>query len=207
MNVKYDMVIDFARPYKNHTILCSQNDHLSRVPHFVLRSNGKALDVSDVETYTVTAVKSDGSTSSESGTLDTDEDGNAINELTYTIPQDLTSSIGTCTCTITLNGTDGSVLQSFEFYIKNRNVLYKEDDSDSDDLSGFRDVLNRATEAIKKIEDLSSKSKLPNPYPLRFVIGTQTTTYDGSETVTVRLTSVAYLSEDMIKTAPVTWTS
>lgn len=207
MNVKYDMTIDFARPYKNHTILCSQNDHLSRIPHFILRSNGKELDVSDVETYTLTAVKDDGSTVTDSGTLDTDEDGNAISEITYTIPQALTSSIGTCTCAITLNGADGSVLQSFEFYIRNRNVLKLEDDDSSDDLSGFRDIINRADEAVKKIEVLSSKSRLPNPYPLRISVGSVTTTYDGSETKSIVFNSIAYLSEDQLDATPVTWTS
>lgn len=207
MNVKYDMVIDFARPYKNHTILCSQNDHLSRVPHFILRSNGKTLDVSDVETYTITAVKDNGSITTESGTLDTDDDGKQINELTYTIPQDLTSSIGTCACTITLNGTDGSILQSFEFYIKNRNVLKQEDDETDDDLAGFRDILNRATEAIEKIEALSNKSKLPNPYPLRIAVGDKTYSYDGNETISVSFTGIGYLSEDKLSATPVAWTA
>lgn len=204
-SVTYDMVVDFARPYKSHTILCSQNDHLSRIPHFILRSNGSALDVTDVETYTIKGVTTDGATVSDSGTLDTDDDGNKLNEITYKIPQALTSIIGTCTCSITLNGSDGSILQSFEFYIKNRNVLKQEDDdSDDDDLSGFRDILDRATEAINKIEVLSNKSKLPNPYPVRINVGANLYTYDGSETVSI---AVVGLSEDMLSATPVAWTS
>lgn len=200
------MVVDFVRPYKNHTLLVVQNDHLSRVCHFILRANGKALDVSDVTSYTLTAVKPDSTTAHESGVLDVDDDGTYINEITYTVPQALTDVIGTCTCTIALNGSDGSVLQSFEFYIRNRNELKQEDDDTEDDLAGFRDILNRATEAIEKIETLSNMSKLPNPYAFRITIGNKTYTYDGSETISVALTGVAYLSTDKKKTTAVTWT-
>lgn len=206
MNVKYDMVVDFVRPYKNHTLLVAQNDHLSRVCHFILRANGKALDVSDVESYTMTAVKPDTEPVHESGVLDVDEDGNNINEITYAVPQTLTDMIGTCVCTITLNGSDGSVLQSFEFYIRNRNELKQEDEDTEDDLSGFRDILNRATEAIDKIEALSNMSKLPNPYAFRLTVGDKVYTYDGSETISVTLTGVAYLSDEKKKATTVSWT-
>lgn len=203
--ITYDMVIDFARPYKTHTLLCSQDDHLSRVPHFILRANGKSLDVSDVETYTITAVKPDSTTSHESGVLDKDDEGNYINEITYAVPQDLTNVIGTCTCTVTLNGSDGSVLQSFEFYIKNRNELKDEDDDTEDDLAGFRDILDRATAAIEKIEQLSTKSKLPNPEALRLVLGDDTYSYDGDEAVLVTFTGIAYVGGDKIGVNTINW--
>lgn len=205
MNIAYDMVVDFSRPYKSHTLLVSQNDHLSRVCRFILRANGKALDVSDVTSYTLTAVKPDSTTAHESGTLDTDEDGNNINEITYSVPQALTDVIGTCTCTITLNGSDGSVLQSFEFYIRNRNELKQEDDDSEDDLAGFRDILDRAQEATEKIEALSNMSKLPNPYPLRGTLGGTSFSYDGSETTTITLTGVGFLSTEKVKATPISW--
>lgn len=207
MKIPYDMVVDFARPYKSHTIMCSQNDHLSRVAHFILRANNKPIDVTDVVSYTMTAVMPDSSTIHESGTLDTDDVGEQLNEITYSIPQSLTDTVGTCTCTITLRGEDNSVLQSFEFYIKNRNVLKQEDDDSEDDLAGFRDILNRATEAIEKIEVLSNKSRLPNPYALRLTVGEASYTYDGNETVSVTFTGLAYLSEDKKTATPITWTS
>lgn len=205
MKVVYDIVIDFARPSKTNEILVSQGDHLTRVPHFILRANGKELDVSDVSTYTITAVKADGSKEYESGTLDTDDDGNQINEITYEIPQALTDTTGTCTCAIALNGSDGSVLHSFEFYIRNRNELKQEDDSSEDDLAGFRDILDRAEEATEKIEALSNMSKLPNPYPLRGVLGNTQFSYDGSETVTIKLTGVAFLSDKKVKATQISW--
>lgn len=205
MDVRYEMVVDFARPYKNHTVLVVEGDHLSRTCHFTLRANGKNLDASDVTGYTLTAVKSDSSIVHDSGSLDTDEDGEQINEITYVIPQSLTDVIGTCTCTIALHGSDGSLLQSFEFYIKARNELKAEDDSSEDDLAGFRDILSRATEAIEKIEVLSSKSRLPNPFALRITLGDKVYTYDGNDTVSISFTGIAYLSEQKKEATTITW--
>lgn len=202
MNIKYEMVVDFSRPYKNHTVLVMQNDHLSRICHFVLKSNGKDLDVSDVATYTFVAVKPDSSKIYDSGTLDVDEDGNQLNEITYSIPQALTDVIGTCTCSIALRSDDGALLQSFEFYIRARNELKEEDDDSEDDLAGFRDILNRAAEAIEKIETISNKSRLPNPYALRLTIGDTTYTYDGSDTLLITMSEIAYLGPNR-KSAPV----
>lgn len=205
MEVTYEMVVDFARPYKNHTLLVTQNDHLSRVCHFTLRANGRDLDVSDVASYTITAVRPDSSFTNDSGTLDVDDENNQLNEITYTVPQALTELIGTSTCIIKLISTSGAVLQSFEFYIRSRNLLKEEDDESEDDLAGFRDILARATEAIEKIETLSNKSRLPNPYPMRISVGDKTYTYDGSETVSVAFTVLAYLSTDKTEVTPITW--
>lgn len=208
MNVTYEMVVDFARPYKNHKIMVVQDDHLSRICHFILRSNGKALGVGDVVNYTLTAVKPDETTVHDTGTLDVDDEGIKLNEITYEIPQELTDVIGTCTCSIALTSESGAVLHSFEFYIKPRNELRQEEDDTEDDLAGFRDILNRAAEAIEKIETLSNKSRLPDPYPLRLVVGDKTYTFDGNETVTVQFTGLVYLSESKNKeTTPLTWTS
>lgn len=205
MKIQYDVIIDFARP-NNYEFLVVQGDHLSRVPHFILRANGKALDVSDVTGYKVTAVKPDGTSYAlDGGTLDTDAKGNQINEITYDIPEALTETIGACTCSIGLMDKSGALLQSFEFYIRARNELKNEDDSSDDSLAGFRDILNRAQEAVEKIEELSSKSKLPNPNPLRITVGSKTQSYDGSEAVTVTLTGLGYLSENKKEATLVTW--
>lgn len=207
MAIKYDTIIDFARP-NNYEVLVVQGDHLSRVMHFILRANGKALDVSDVSAYTMTAVKADGSSYElDGGVLDKDDRGNQINEITYEIPQAITETIGACTCSIGLTSENGALLQSFEFYVRARNELKNEDDSSDDSLAGFRDILARAQEAVEKIEELSSKSKLPNPESLRITIGNKTQTYDGSNPVSVTLTGIAYLSEDKKSATPVTWTS
>lgn len=206
MSVIYDMVIDFAWPSKTNTILVMQGDHLSRVCHFTLRANNKDMDVNEVASYTVKAVKADSSVIYDTGVLDVDENSQQINEITYAIPQSLTEETGLTTVTIQLTGDDGSILRSFEFYIRSRNELMQEDDSDDDELAGFRDILNRATEAIEKIEALSSKSKLPNPYPLRIYLGDKTISYDGNETISVNFNGITYLTEDKQEVAEITWT-
>lgn len=207
MSVLYDMVIDFAWPSKTNTILVMQGDHLSRVCHFTLRANNKDMDVSEVASYTVKAVLSDSSVIYDTGILDVDDDSKQINEITYAVPQALTEQTGLTTVTIQLSGDDGSVLRSFEFYIRSRNELMQEDDSSDDELAGFRDILNRATEAIEKIEALSSKSKLPNPNPLRLYFGDKTISYDGNETVSVSFTGISYLSTNKEEVTAIVWGS
>lgn len=205
MNVVYDMVIDFAWSSKTNTILVMQGDHLSRVCHFTLRANGKDMDVSNVLNYTVKAVKADSSIIYDTGTLDVDDQSIQINEITYAVPQALTEQTGLTTITIALNGDGGSVLRSFEFYIRSRNELMQEDDSDDDDLAGIRDILNRATDAIEKMDALANKSKLPNPNPLRMYYGEKTISYDGSETVSVSFSNTCYLSTKKETATIITW--
>lgn len=207
MSVLYDMVIDFAWPSKTNTILVMQGDHLSRVCHFVLKANGKDMDVSSVSNYTVKAVLSDSSVIYDTGVLDVDDCGKQLNEITYAIPQALTENTGLTTVTVQLAGDDGSILRSFEFYIRSRNELMQEDDSSDDELAGFRDILNRATEAIEKIEALSTKSRLPNPYPLRIYFGDKTISYDGNETISLSLSGIGYLSSYKEAATTIVWGS
>ena len=207
MSVLYDMVIDFAWPSKTNTILVMQGDHLSRVCHFVLKANGKDMDVSGVSNYTVKAVLSDSSVIYDTGVLDTDDYSKQLNEITYSIPQALTENTGLTTVTVQLAGDDGSILRSFEFYIRSRNELMQEDDSSDDELAGFRDILNRATEAIEKIEALSTKSRLPNPYPLRIYFGDKTISYDGNETTSLSLSGIGYLSSYKEAATTIVWGS
>lgn len=207
MSVLYDMVIDFAWPSKTNTILVMQGDHLSRVCHFVLKANGKDMDVSSVSNYTVKAVLPDSSVIYDTGVLDTDDYSKQLNEITYAIPQALTENIGLTTVTVQLAGDDDSILRSFEFYIRSRNELMQEDDSSDDELAGFRDILNRATEAIEKIEALSTKSRLPNPYPLRIYFGDKTISYDGNETTSLSLSGIGYLSSYKEAATTIVWGS
>ncbi len=207
MSVLYDMVIDFAWPSKTNTILVMQGDHLSRVCHFVLKANGKDMDISGVSNYTVKAVLSDSSVIYDTGALDVDDYSKQLNEITYSIPQALTENTGLTTVTVQLTGDDGSILRSFEFYIRSRNEMMQEDDSSDDELAGFRDILNRATEAIEKIEALSTKSRLPNPYPLRIYFGDKTISYDGNETTSLSLSGIGYLSSYKEAATTIVWGS
>lgn len=196
MNVKYDMVVDFARPAKSNTLMISEGDTNSRECSFTLLSNKKDMDMIDVTVATVRGVKSDGSVIYGDATIETDDDGNKTNVVTYTIPAAMTDEAGNVTMTITLLGSDNSQITSFEFYVKVRNALYNEDDLVSEsDLSGFRDLLNRCMKAVQKIEEMTENEALPNPYPLSVEIEGETTQYNGTSAKEIHLNDLAYLSE------------
>ena len=202
LNVVYDMVVDFARPSKTNTVLVMQNDANSRVLRFILMNQGRPFDTSGVAIVVIKAVKPDGKVIYDNASVSQDSDGKNINEVVYTVPPALTSTSGQVTMTITLQSAANESISSFENYLLTRNELYNEDDyASDDDLSGFRDILSRATEAVAKIEELTKQSALPNPYPLRIIMGDQTFSYDGSLLVNVPLTGIAYLGNKKKETA------
>ena len=196
MNVNYEMVVDFARPAKSNTLIISEGDTNSRVCNFTLMSNKKDMDMIDVTVATVRGVKSDGSVIYGDATIETDEDGNKINVVSYTIPAAIADEAGNVTMTITLLGSDNSQITSFEFYVKVRNALYNEDDLVSEsDLSGFHDLLNRCMKAVQKIEEMTENEALPSPYALSVEIEGETTQYNGAAAKEIHLNDLAYLSE------------
>lgn len=201
MNIVYDMVVDFARPSKTNTVLVMQNDSNSRVLRFILMDQGKAFDTKDVAIVSIKAVKPDGKVIYDNASVSQNSDGENINEIMYTVPLSLTASAGQVTMTISLQSAANESISSFENYLLTRNELYNENDyASDDDLSGFRDILSRATEAVAKIEELTKQSALPNPYPLRVQLGDQTISYDGSILVNLPLTGIAYLGKDKKET-------
>lgn len=196
MNVKYDLVVDFARPNKSNTVIVSEGDSKSRVCHFTLLNNKYPMSMSDVTSATVRAVKSDGSVIWGEAEILVNDDGEQINEVEYTVPAAITDSSGNVTMTVTLMGELSEQLTSFEFYIQVRNALYNEDDLVSEsDLSGFRDVLNRCLVAIAKIEAMTEHTALPNPYPLNINLEGDQISYSGNSTVTITLEDLAYISD------------
>lgn len=196
MKVSYDLVVDFARPSKSNTIIISEGDVNSRVCHFVLLANKVPMDMSTVTVATVRGVKEDGSVIYGDATILTDDNDNYINELEYTVPAAITDEAGNVTMTITLLGSDSTQITSFEFYLKIRNALYNEDDLVSEsDLSGFRDLLNRALTAVQKIEVMTESETLPNPYPLTLNIEGESSVYTGAEALTIALENMAYISQ------------
>ena len=196
MNVKYNMVVDFARPNKSNSIIISEGDVNSRVCCFTLLFNKLAFDMIDVSVATVRAVKQNGSVVYGDAQITTDENGNKINEVTYTIPGAMADEAGKVTMTITLMSSAGEQITSFEFYLTVRNALYNEDDYVSDeDLSGFRDLLNRAMAALEKMEVMTSQEALPNPYPFALEVEGNRHVYSGAESVEVALVNIAYIDE------------
>jgi len=197
MNVKYNMVVDFARPSKSNTIIISEGDANSRVCCFTLLFNKQAFGMIDVTVATVKAVKQNGSVVYGDAEITTDENGNKINEVIYTIPAAITDEAGKVSMTITLMSSQGEQITSFEFYLTVRNALYNEDDYISEeDLSGFRDLLNRAMAALEKMEVMTSQEALPNPYPFTFEVEGNSHSYNGSTAVSVALGNMTYINED-----------
>jgi len=196
MNVKYNMVVDFARPNKSNSIIISEGDVNSRVCCFTLLFNKQAFGMIDVSVATVRAVKQNGSVIYGDAQITTDENGNKINEVTYTIPGEMADEAGKVTMTITLMSSAGEQITSFEFYLTVRNALYNEDDYVSDeDLSGFRDLLNRSMAALEKMEVMTSQEALPNPYPFVLGIEGNKRSYNGSEVVEIMLGNMTYIDE------------
>ena len=186
MVITYTMVIDFARPYKTNTLLVVKDDANSRKIRFILMDNGKPFDTSDVMQVIVKAIKPDGSLVLGVGDVSVDEDENPINEITYLIPDTLTDVTGKSVLTLTLIGGSQEQLSTFEFYLNVRNELYNEDDvADEDDLTGLRDLLSRAAEAISQIEAMTEEHYLPNPYPLEILLDGTTYSYTGRARVRV----------------------
>lgn len=197
MNVKYNMVVDFARPSKSNTIIISEGDANSRVCCFTLLFNKQAFDMIDVTVATVKAVKQNGSVVYGDAEITTDETGNKINEVLYTIPGTITDEAGKVAMTITLMSSQGEQITSFEFYLTVRNALYNEDDYISEeDLSGFRDLLNRAMAALEKMEVMTSQEALPNPYPFTLAVEGNSHSYNGSSAVSIELGNMVYLDEE-----------
>jgi len=199
MEVLYNLIVDFVRPNKSNLIIVSEGDSNSRVLHFTLLQDKVPVDMTDVVSATIKAIKPDGSVVFADAAILEDEDENQINELAYTITSDLTKAAGKVTLVVSLLGNMGEVLTSFEAYINVRNALYNEDDYVKDDeVSGFRDLLAKCQAALKKMEQMVEKESLPNPYALNLTIEGVEKEYDGSEEVSVTLNDLTYLAEDFV---------
>ena len=193
MQIEYTLVMDFARPKKSYSILIAEGDQRSRVLKVVLMNNGKAMDLSDVQTATIKAVKPDEAIVFGDGTIETDGAGNPTNVVSYVLPADFSDVVGRTSVTVTLVSEAAERITTPEFYVNVGNQLYNENDYVSEsDLTGFQDLLNRALAAVKKAEQLAVS--LPCPYALSIVLGNTTYTYDGSAAVTVELTDGNHLS-------------
>lgn len=200
MRVQYDLVVDFARPNKSNTIIISENDRESRFCRFTLLANKQVFDMTDVTTASVKAINHIGRVTVFDADITTDSEGNKFNEVTFTLPAAIAETTGKTTMTITLQGADGSAVTSFEFYVTTRNALYSEDDYiDDEDLNGFRDLLNRTRAALEKMEQMTLKDALPNPYALNVDHEGKMYAYSGNTEVNIDLGFNAYIAQDETK--------
>lgn len=198
MKVRYDLVVDFARPNKSNTLIIAEGDKNSRLLHFTLLANKQPMDMIDVSVATVKGIKIDGSVIYGDATIIKDEYGNSLNELEYVLPENISDLANKVTMTITLMANDGSQITSFEYYVEVRNALYSEDDYISEeDLTGFRDLLNRCMAALEKMEQMVEQDALPCPYPINIIIDDEEYNYNGSVQKDIDLSNIAYTSEVM----------
>lgn len=191
LEVNYLFTVDLARPSKSNTLLISKGDTGTRVLTFVLLENGKQFDMSGANSAYLSAKTASGTTVVDSQNCEIlttkDKDGKTVNDnkIRYTIPYQISESAGRSTMDITIMG-DGKRITSFEFYVDTRSELYDTDTySDKDDISGFRDLLNKAMTAVQKVEVMTQASALPCPYPMRITVAGDTYEYNGSSTVEV----------------------
>lgn len=196
MQVKYNMVVDFARPNKSNTILVAEDDANSRKTTFTLLADKAPFDMTGVTTATILGITSTGARIYADATIEQDEEGNNINVVSWVIPPALTDTAGNITLTVTLADNVGARITSFEFYVKVRNALYNEDDFiDEDDMQGFRDLLARTRAALERMEQMVQQDALPNPYPIRIRLDNVTYEYNGESLVEILKGEVAYLGD------------
>lgn len=194
MQVKYNMVVDFARPNKSNTILIAEDDANSRNCYFTLLADKKPFDMTGVTTATILGITSTGARVYADAEIHKDEEGNNINVISYLFPAALTDTAGNIVFTVTLADNTGARITSFEFYVKIRNALYNEDDFiDEDDMEGFRDLLARTRAALEKMEQMVQQDALPNPYPIRITVDNVEYEYNGADLVEIMMGEVAYL--------------
>ena len=199
MKVKYNMVVDFARPTKSNTILISEGDTDSRVMHFNLLFDKQAFDMTDVVSVIVKGITSSGQAIFDStATIVTDEEGNKLNEIEYVVPADLSNLTGTITVTVSLTSAQGETITSFECYLKVRNALYNEDDVVSEeDMAGFRELLRRTEAALARIEDMVQKDALPCPESIRITVDGVDYEYFGKDPVDITMGFIPYISNEI----------
>lgn len=200
MKVRYDLVVDFARPNKSNTLIIAEGDRNSRLLHFTLLANKQPMDMIDVSVATVKGIKADGSVIYGDATIITDEYDNKLNEIEYTLPENFSDLANKVTMTVTLMANDGSQITSFEYYVEVRNALYSEDDYISEeDLKGFRDLLNRCMAALEKMEQMVEADALPCPYPMNIILDDdEEYNYNGSVQKDIDLSNIAYTADEPI---------
>lgn len=201
MRVKYNMVVDFARPSKSNTVIVSEDDANSRLCHFTLVDDKKPLDMTGVVGATIQAKQGSNIIQSTYGevTILEDEDGNPINEIEYLIPGEFTKLTGTVTAAIELQFEDAEYIRSFEFYLVVRNALYNEDDlADAEDLESFKEIVRKTQAALSKLDANIQSGALPCVEPFIIEVDGVTYTYYGDKNgkKEINMGYVAYIDQE-----------
>lgn len=199
MEVLYNLVADFIRPSKSNTIVVSENDNGTRVLHITLLNDKVPMDMTEVVSVILEGVTSSGAKIYDECEILTDEDGNQINEVRYTLNDEITKTAGKITLTVSLRDFSGNQITSFEMYVSVRNALYSEDDYiEEKEIQGFRDLLTKCQAALKKMESMVEKEALPNPQALNVAMEDVTYNYNGADQVDIDLTNLTRFADDPV---------
>lgn len=196
MQVKYNLLVDFAYPNKSNIVMISENDTNSRVCHFTMLFNKEAFDMTDVVGARVKGIRGDNIIISDTATIMQDALGKNTNVLEYSIPLTISEYTGKTTMAITLVGEDGSEITSFEFYVSTRNALYNEDDVvTEEETQSFSQLLNRIQQKLAELENIASITAIKNPMPINIFLDGKEYNYIGDKEVNIELGNIAYIDE------------
>lgn len=147
MELLHKVVIDLAKKKYIEIEVTKGSKHAIGI-EFCLTENGKLFPMEDVTAVSVKAV-----TPGENTIFNDVEKKKNKNTVTYRISESITNVTGKTNCELQLFATDGGLINSYEFYITVYPSLYDENIYvNEDDLSGFRDYMNRAELAAKESE-------------------------------------------------------
>ncbi len=156
MNIVHKLVIDLQN---NRSIMVElkKGGGNAYTLEMMLVSGGGVLDMSDIYTATIKAVKPDESIVYADAEIVKDENGNNTNKVVYVLSEAALSVTGKSIYEVMLMDSNGTTVNSFDFYVNVINQLYDENDLyDVSDVSGVRAYMARALRAAQTAEELEN---------------------------------------------------
>lgn len=154
MNIVHKLVIDLQN---NRSIIVEvkKGGGNAYTLEMMLVSGGKVLDMSDIYTATIKAVKPDESIIYADATIIQDEEGHNTNKVVYTLTDACLAVTGKSVYEVELMDSNGITVNSFDFYVNVINELFNEDDLwNQSDTSAVRSYMARTLSAAKASEEL-----------------------------------------------------
>lgn len=152
MEVKYKIILDFARPNKTKTIEIMQNDVRSRKLQLVLMNNGRAIDGTELDRVIIKAYKPDETIIFAEANI-VQKNGVNTNVVEFTLPADAARIVGKSIYAAVIYETTLAQITSPEWYVNVTKQLYDEEDYvSSNELSGFMSYVADALNAKESAE-------------------------------------------------------
>ena len=156
MNIVHKLVIDLQN---NRSIMVEvkKGGGNAYTLEMMLVSGGIVMDMSDIYTATIRAVKPDESIIYADAEIIKDEEGNNTNKVRYTLTDACLAVTGKSTYEVELMDSNGVTVNSFDFYVNVINELFNEDDLwNQNDVSAVRAYMATAMSAAKYSEELEN---------------------------------------------------